>query len=117
MRTVTESSVISLIGEFSVSLVLRGGRVSLAHLMEFSHFVDLYGLHDSVYMSDLGPEKTLAPTEPVSDLFTDDRDSPLRGLPPGPLADAVYWTSEYTLSIYDWAPEQRTFSFSSYRGG
>jgi hypothetical protein len=37
------SGIISLLDDFSIDGVLSNGRISLGHLMEFSHFVDLSG--------------------------------------------------------------------------
>lgn len=114
------NQVISLVSDFSVSLVATDGRVSLAHLMEFSHFVDLYVLHDAVYVS--APPKPwrhkvlgwISRSPTITQVFGTAPDSPLRELSSGALADAVCDTSDNTLAIYDSALEPRTFSLTSY---
>ena len=76
------TDVISLVHDFSVEVVmLKGGRASLANLMEFSHFVDLYVLEDRIILDDssearLTPliasdETPLVPMKSVSEINND----------------------------------------------
>ncbi len=44
--------IISLTNAFSVGCIITGGRVSLAHLMELSHFVDLFVLEERIIMNE-----------------------------------------------------------------
>lgn len=98
--------LITLVDTFSIESILTG-RLSLAHLMEFSSFVDLYVLEDSVHL-----EQTSLDIELPA--FREDPDSPLRPLPRDALASAVGKVSENTLLIYNAAPIERTFSLASY---
>jgi hypothetical protein len=111
--------IISLASFPSVDFVMDG-RVSFAHLMEFSHFVDLYVLEDKVYINDIDFDIFLsygswAPRELVGhQYFEDDKDSPLRILPKGGLTEAIGHISDLTLRIYDAAPVNFSFSLGSY---
>lgn len=101
--------VISLVSDFSIDCTLNG-RVSLAHLMEFSHFVDLYVLEDNVHFDDCARSVNLT-------AFDDDPDSPLRTLESENLSRlelAVGQISDYTRSIYDASPTNFSFSMGSY---
>ena len=63
------------------------GRVSLANLMEFSHFIDLYVLEDQVYVGDGDFDIYLRE-------FTRYAQSPLRELPSGTLSRSVSSVSD-----------------------
>ena len=102
-----QSGIISLVSDFSVDCVIRGGRVSLAHLVEFSHFVDLFVLEDNIFVDASSLSTYLEP-------FASDAKSPLKALPSSPLSDSVYHISEGTREIYDAAPVERSFSMGSY---
>lgn len=98
--------IVSLISDFSVNCVMEGGRISLAHLMEFSNFVDLYVLEDDIYMDVSSKEVTFAP-------YNEDKDCPLRTLPENKLSNAVFSVSDSTRAIYDASPT-RSFDLDSY---
>jgi len=110
---------ISLVSLPSVDFIMDG-RVSLAHLMEFSHFVDLYVLEDKVYINDVDFDVFLSypgwarPELVGHRFFEDDKDSPLHILPDGRLSEAVGDISDLTLRIYDAAPINHSFSLGSY---
>jgi hypothetical protein len=103
---ITSPGIISLLSTFSVDCVLSG-RVSLAHLIEFSHFVDLYVLEDRVYFERAGLEVDLEP-------FWVGSGCPLVALPEGAVSWDVFTVSNATLMIYDAAPIKHTFSLGSY---
>lgn len=104
------NGIISLISDFSIHCVLEDGRVSLAHLMEFSHFVDLYVLEDDIYLDEDAIEVYLA-------AFNDDPDNPLKRLTSiefPSLTWSIFEISDNTRAIYDAAPLNHTFSMGSY---
>lgn len=103
------NGIISLVSDFSIACVIEG-RVSLAHLMEFSHFVDLYVLEDQIYLEGASIDVNLTP-------FKDDTNCPLKEIKYEEypeLAFAVAMVSDRTLDIYNAAPRNYTFSMESY---
>lgn len=100
---------VSLISTLNAELVLTGGRVSLANLIDFSHFLDLYTLEETFYLSS-DANIWLNP----GDLFRDDPDCPIRILPESALNDAVKLIDEHTQYLYNAAPTNFTFSIGSY---
>src|ERR1022692_4621345 len=101
------SGVISLLGSFSIGCVLEGGRVSLAHLIEFAHFVDLYVLEDVIYLDAADKDVFLAAVSSYEDC-------PFKELPDGKLTDAIFDISRDTLAIYDCAEVNSSFSMDGY---
>ena len=102
-------SVIGLFNYFSISCVLDcESRVSLAHLLDFSNFVDLYVLEPSMYV-----EGSLAGIAKLHSL-SDDANSGIRHLPWSPLARALGDIHDQTFDIYCYANTPNTFSFNSY---
>jgi hypothetical protein len=99
--------IVSLVSGFSVGTVLEGGRVSLAHLIEFSHFVDLYVLEPEILMDECERGVYLRSLET-------NEECPISFLPEGRLCDLVNIVTENTLHIYDAAPKERMFSIGSY---
>lgn len=102
-----EHGIISLVSDFSISCVIEGGRVSLAHLIEFSHFVDLYVLEGPVFLDATSLSIGLP-------FFDNDPNCPLKALPQNDLSDAVYRVAQHTREIYDAAPTNYTFAIESY---
>ncbi|MCL4275067.1 MAG: hypothetical protein KJZ77_14455 [Anaerolineales bacterium] len=100
------NGIVSLISDFSVSCVLEGGRISLAHLMEFSNFVDLYVLENEVYVDISAKDVTYL-------AFGEDKTCPLRKLQENKLTNAVFAVSDSTRALYDWAPSL-SFDINSY---
>lgn len=100
------TGIVSLISDFSVNCVMEGGRITLAHLMEFSNFVDLYVFEDKVYVDVSAKDVTYA-------AFNEDKDCPLHALREDKLANAVFSVSDLTRAIYDATPS-RSFNLSSY---
>jgi predicted DNA-binding protein len=100
------NGIVSLISDFSVSCVLEDGRISLAHLMEFSNFVDLYVLENDVYVDASAKDVTYL-------AFGDDKTCPLHKLEDNKLTNAVFAVSDSTRALYDWAPS-RAFDINSY---
>jgi hypothetical protein len=74
--------------------------------MDFSNFLDLYVLEDSVYVDNAADSVDLAD-------FHRDSQSPIRVLP-DPLCGAVFGVSDSTREIYDQAPTEYTFDMGSY---
>jgi len=101
------SGVVSLISDFSVNCVLEGGRISLAHLIEFSHFIDLYVLEDLIYIDAASKSVGLAS-------LSVDQDCPFRELPGGNLTEAVFQVSDSTRAIYDCSEVKYSFSMDGY---
>jgi hypothetical protein len=99
--------IISLANIFSVGLVMSHGRVSLAHLMEFSNFLDLYVLEEEVYVDDSSKCVFLEP-------LLADKSCPIRSLPLGELSYAVGEVDTATGWIYDGAPTNFSFHTGSY---
>jgi len=104
------SNTISLISAISIDFVLSGeARVSLAHLVEFSHFVDLYVLEDKFYVTPSSIKVN------YFKYFSNDSHYPLRPLRENsPLEDAVFEIDDETMWIYNAAPKNFTFSTESY---
>ncbi len=100
---------ISLISTQNIDIVLNGGRISLANLIDFSHFVDLYVLEDSFYLSDSG-EIFIEPTL----TFGNDKDCPINTLPSGYLNQLICGIDENTTDLYNSAPINYSFSADSY---
>ena len=100
------NGIVSLISDFSVSCVLEGGRINLAHLMEFSNFVDLYVLENDVYVDVSAKDVTYL-------AFGDDKTCPLRKLQENKLTNAVFAVSDSTRAIYDATPSL-SFDINSY---
>lgn len=98
--------IVSLVSDFSVSCVMEGGRISLAYLMEFSNFVDLYVLENDVYVDVSARDVTYL-------AFNDDKTCPLHTLPESKLTNAVFAVSDSTRAIYDATPA-RSFDLTSY---
>lgn len=101
--------ILSLVNDFSISCVFEG-RVSLAHLMEFSHFVDLYVLEDDIYIHEAAKSVNLSELD-------GDPDNPLRPYRLTEfhgLAAAASDVADYTGSLYDYAPVNYTFSMGAY---
>ena len=109
------AGTIPLVNDFSIHLILTRGRVSLAHLLEFSNFLDLYVLEDQIYVDDPALSVSLAP-------LSSDLDSPLKALLVSSDADAQFddlWhhiaeVREHTFGLYNGAPVSRSFSVASY---
>jgi len=99
--------VVSLADTTCAYLVLEG-RVSLAHLIEFSHFVDLYVLEDKIYFDNAVLKNDLEPYlysgTPLTDLESEYWD----------LGDAIFNVSFWTTQLYHAAPTNHTFSMGSY---
>lgn len=88
--------------------MLESGRISLAHLIEFSHFVDLYVLEDKFYVSPYAIGTHFH-------YFSNDPHYPIRPLRKGnQLGNAVDDIDNKTTMIYDAAPKNHTFSTDSY---
>jgi hypothetical protein len=103
-----EDGIISLVNDYSVHFAITNCRISLATIIEFSHFVDLYVLEDNILVEDSAKSTTF-------DMFSEiDPDCPLKLLPAGKLADLIYNISDATRGIYDSAPINYTFSVDSY---
>jgi hypothetical protein len=100
------NGIVSLISDFSVNCVLEGGRISLAHLMEFSNFVDVYVLENIIYVDVSAKDVTYA-------AFDDDITCPLRKLEENKLTNAVFAVSDSTRALYDWTPSL-AFDMNSY---
>ena len=101
------AGIISLVNDFSINCVVTGGRVSLAHLIEFAHFVDLYVLEPKIYVESSAQDVNLSE-------FNVDPDCPIRVLPWDDLSSSVSTVRSETGSLYDAAPVNFTFSFGSY---
>lgn len=105
------TDVISLVHDFSVEMVLgTEGRVSLANLMEFSHFVDLYVLEDRIIMDDEPELKKLLASD----------ESPLVPLRSAPEINNALRANLITiqtamLMIYSFSPGENRFSIGSYK--
>ena len=103
-----EAGIISLVSDENVYFVIDGGRVSLANLIDFSHFVDLYVLEDNVYVSEFAKDGTLKQV-------TQNNNSPVKSIDYlSTLGHLVNHIADKTLEIYDFAPTNYTFSLDSY---
>jgi hypothetical protein len=111
--------IVGIFDYMSISIALDGGRMSLAHVMEFSHFVDLYLLEDRVYLDDSLRRIGLGEKDKAGEFrswFDDDPSSPLTSLPEDELSNAVYNLSIATSGLYNYAPRRRyTFDLDSYK--
>src|SRR5579863_5985760 len=103
------SGVISLLSTFSVGCVLSGGRVSLAHLIEFSHFVDLYVLEDTIYINSSSKDVEL-------EVFRSYPDCPFKELPShdDEVGFSVGSVSDSTRALYDCSEINCSFSMDAY---
>ena len=101
------SGIISLLSDFSIGCVLEGGRVSLAHLIEFAHFIDLYVLEDVIYLNSSSRQVSLEALAPYEDC-------PFKELPDNRLSLTISYISDNTREIYDCAKVNCSFSMDGY---
>lgn len=100
--------IISLLSDFSIYTILHGTRISLAHLIEFSNFIDLYILEDEILVDSYGKEHGYFEYHKL-------QNSPIKFITDSALNDAVSNVSLGTREIYDLSPVNNfTFSFDSY---
>jgi hypothetical protein len=101
-------NTISLISDLNVNFVIRGGRVSLANLIDFSNFVDLFVLEDSIYTDESAMKVSF------SEGFENYIDFPFRTIENEKLSSLVCNISDQTRMLYDCSPVNYTFSIESY---
>jgi len=91
-----------------LNLFSPGGRVSLAHLLEFSSFLDLYILEDKIYVDPSALAVNFAP-------LASDPASPLIVIPEqNDLWFDIGEVRTHTFGIYNGAPDSCSFSVASY---
>jgi hypothetical protein len=101
-------NTISLISDLNVQFVMSHGRVSLANLVDFSNFVDLFVLEDSIYSDEVAIEVCF------SEGFQNYIDFPFRPIENKNLSKLVSDISNQTRLLYDLSPINYTFSIKSY---